>query len=145
MPTAGGINDYQEFKDVNANVVAYVSANGEFVTQFGQSVGPMTPVTTTSTIPSSASTVQVGAIAGAITLTLPAASSVTPGRELVINDGNGSISSSATVALKTPASGGKIGGVAANTASTSAAPYAFINAAWGAVRLISDGVNWNPF
>jgi len=145
MPTAGGINDYQEFKDSNANVLAYFSSAGEFVTQFGAVQGPVTPVTTTSTIPSSASSVSIGAISGAITLTLPAASSVTAGRDLVINDGNGSISSSATVALKTPLGGGKIGAVAANTASTSAAPYAFINAAWGSVRLMSDGTNWNPF
>ena len=145
MPTAGGTNDYQEFKDVNANVLAYFSSAGEFVTQYASAQGPVTLVTTTSTVPTSASLVSVGAIAAAITLTLPAANTVTPGRELVINDGNGSISSSATVALKTPASGGKIGGVAANTASTSAAPYAFINAAWGAVRLVSDGTNWNPF
>ena len=145
MPTAGGASDYQEFKDSQANVLAYFSSAGELVTQFGQCVGPITVVTATGSIPSSASSVQVGAIAAAITLTLPAANSVTPGRELTITDGNGSISSSATVALKTPASGGKIGGVSANTASTSAAPYAFINAAWGAVRLISDGTNWNPF
>lgn len=145
MPTAGGASDYQEFKDVNANVMAYFSSGGEFVTQYGQCAGPITVVTATGSIPSSASSVQVGAIAAAITLTLPAANAVTPGRELIINDGNGSISSSATVALKTPVGGGKIGGVANNTASTSAAAYAFMNAAWSGIRLQSDGTNWNPF
>ena len=75
----------------------------------------------------------------------PASSAVTPSRVLVIVDGNGSVTSSATVAVKTPSGGGKIGAVSAATASTSAASYAFMNAAYESIRLISDGTNWLPF
>lgn len=145
MPTAGGASDYQEFKDSNANVMGYFSSTGEFVPNYGLCLdGTPFAVTANATVPASASYVEVGAIAAAITLTLAAANAVTPGHLLTIGDGNGSISSSATVAVKTPASGGKIGAVAANTASTSAASYAFLNAAWTTIRLISDGTNWNP-
>ena len=146
MPQAGAAGDYAEVKDSQANVATYVSSTGEFVPQFGFCLdGTPYSVTTTSTLPTSASFVEVGAIAAAIVLTIPAANAVTAGRVLVIADGNGSVSSSATVAVKTPAAGGKIGAVAANTNSTSAASYAFMNAAYESMRLISDGTNWLPF
>lgn len=144
-PTAGGVGDVAEVKDINANVSTYVSSAGEFVPQYGLVLGPPLAVTANTTVPASASYVVVKAITGAITLTLPAANAVTPGHLMTIGDGNGSISSSATVATQTATSAsGKIGGVAAGSASTSAASYAFLNAAWTTLRLISDGVNWNP-
>lgn len=144
-PTPGAAGDFAEVKDSNANVDDYISSTGEFVEQAGLVLGLPQSFTATGTVPSSASYVEVGAISGAITLTLPAASAETAGHVLVINDGNGAVSSSATVAVKTPAAGGKIGAVAANTASTSAASYAFMQAAYSSIRLISDGTNWNPF
>lgn len=144
-PVTGAAGDFAEVKDVNANVVEYVSATGEVVPQFGLVLDVPNAVAVNTTLAGSASYVEVGAIAGAIVVTVPAASAVTPGHMLVINDGNGSVSSSATVAVKTPANGGKIGAVAANTNSTSAASYAFMNAAYSSIRLISDGTNWNPF
>ena len=149
MPVTGGAGDISEVKDSQANVAEYISAAGELVAQYGICFDSTPfPVTGSGavTVPASASWVEVGAITGAVTLTLPAAGAVTPGRAMMITDGNGSISSSATVALKTATSAsGKIGGVAAGSASTSAAAYAFINAAYGAVRLMSDGTNWSPF
>lgn len=146
MPVTGGAGDYAEVKDSQANVDQYTSSIGEEVEQFGMVFGAPFSVTANATVPASATTVEVGAIAGAITLTLPAAQVVTPGHILYVHDSNGSISSSATVALQTPTSAsGKIGGVTAGAASTSAASYAFLNAAWTSLRLISNGTNWNPF
>lgn len=147
MPVTGGAGDISEVKDINANVVEFISSTGEVVPQFGLVLDvPNAAVVANTTLAGSASYVEVGAITGAITLTLPAANAVTAGHMLVVNDGNGSISSSATVALKTATSAaGKIGAVAAGVASTSAASYAFLNAAYTGVRLISDGTNWNPF
>jgi len=145
MPTTGGAGDYSETKDSQANVVEYTSSLGEQVIQSGLVLGLPQSFTASGAVPSSASNVEIGAISGAITLTLPAASAVTAGHVLTVHDSNGSVSSSATVALQTPASGGKIGAVAANTPSTSAAAYAFLNAAYTGVRLISNGTNWNPW
>lgn len=146
MPVSGGAGDYAEVKDSQANVDQYTSSIGEEVEQFGMVFGAPLAVAANATIPASATTVEVGAVSGAITLTLPAASSVTAGHILYVHDANGSISSSATVALQTPSSAsGKIGGVAAGSASTSAASYAFLNAPWTSLRLISNGTNWNPF
>lgn len=147
MPVTGGTGDIAEVKDSQANVVEYISSTGEVVPQFGLVLDvPQAAVVANTTLAGSASYVSVGAVTGAITLTLPAANAVTPGHMLVVNDGNGSVSSSATVSLKTATSAsGKIGAVAAGVASTSAAAYAFMNAAYSSVRLISDGTNWNPF
>lgn len=144
MPTSGGVGDFAEIKDSSANVDSYVSAAGEYVTQYGFAVVPLT-VSATGALPTSASNVEVGTIAAAVTLTLPAAGAVTPGHVLWVHDVNGTVSSSATVALQTASSAsGKIGGVAAGSASTSAAAYAFLNSAYSAVRLVSNGTNWNP-
>jgi hypothetical protein len=146
MPQAGAAGDYSETKDSQANVVEYESSTGELVEQAGLVLGLPQTYTANATVPASATNVEIGAISGAITLTLPAAGLVTAGHILTIHDGNGSVSSSATVALQTPSSAsGKIGGVAAGSASTSAASYAFLNAAYTGVRLISNGTNWNPF
>ena len=145
MPTSGAAGDFAETKDVNANVDEYFSAAGELVEQYGLVLGTPQTYTANAVIPASASNVEIGAVAGAISLTLPAASAVTPGHVLTIHDGNGSVSSSATVGLITPAGGGKIGNVSAATSSTSAASYAFLNAAYTGLRLISNGTNWNPW
>lgn len=145
MPQAGGVGDIAEVKDVGANVDTYVSSAGEFVEQYGLVLGNPQTYAANAVIPASASNVEIGAVTGAITLTLPAANLVTPGHLLSISDANGSVSSSATVALITPTSGGKIGNVSAATSSTSAASYAFLNAAYTALRLKSNGTNWNPW
>jgi hypothetical protein len=148
MVVQGGTNDFAEIKDSNGNVLVYVSQNGEFVVQTGFVQGSPFPFgAANATIPASAACAMSNAAiaASGIQLTLPSASSVTPGRELVIQDAFGGATASNTIAVKTPASGGKIGAVAANTASTSAASYAFVNAAYGSIRLTSDGTNWNPF
>jgi hypothetical protein len=146
MPVTGPVGDFGEQKDVNANVDEYFSAAGELVEQFGFVLGnPQTIATSAATIPASASNVEIGAVGVAVALTLPAASAVTPGHILLISDANGSVSSSATVSVQTPAGGGKIGAVAAATASTSAASYAFLNAAYTSLRLKSNGTNWNPW
>lgn len=145
MPQTGGTGDFAEVKDSNANVDTYVSAAGEFVEQFGLVLGNAQTFSASGTIPSSASNVEIGTISGAIALTVPSASAVSAGHLLSIRDANGTVSSSATVSLQTPSGGGKIGAVAANTASTSAASYAFLNSAYSAVRIISNGTNWNPF
>ena len=149
MPVTGGAGDISEIKDSQANVVEYISSTGELVSQYGISIDSAPTVVTGSgaaTIPSSASWVEIGAITGAVTLTLPAASAVTPGHVLYVTDGNGSVSSSATVAVKTATSAsGKIGGVAAGSTSTSANTYAFMQAAYSAIHLLSDGTNWSPF
>jgi len=144
MPTPGGAGDFAEVKDVSANVDTFVSATGEFVEQYGLVLGTPQTYTSNSVIPASATNVEIGAIAGAIVLTLPAASAVTPGHILSIHDGNGSVSSSATVGMITPTGGGKIGNVSAATSSTSAASYAFLNAPYTGSLLISNGTNWNP-
>ncbi|HEV2346454.1 MAG TPA: hypothetical protein VGS97_20310 [Actinocrinis sp.] len=145
MPTSGAAGDLFEQRDVNANVDTYVSATGELVEQYGLVLGTPQTYTANAVIPVSASNVEIGAIAGAISLTLPAASAVTAGHLLSISDANGSVSSSATVGLITPTGGGKIGNVSAATSSTSAASYAFLNSAYGALRLKSNGTNWNPW
>lgn len=144
MPTSGGTGDFAEVKDTSANVLGYYSSTGEFVEQYGLVLGTPQTYTANSVIPASASNVEIGAISGAIVLTLPAASAVTAGHILAIHDGNGSVSSSATVGMITPTSGGKIGNVSAATSSTSAASYAFLNAAYTGTLLISNGTNWNP-
>jgi hypothetical protein len=143
-PTPGAAGDIGEQKDVNANVLEYFSAAGENVDQYGFALTPLT-ISATGSVPSSASNVEIGTISAAIALTIPAASAVTPGHILSIHDVNGSVSSSATVSLQTPTSGGKIGAVVAATASTSAAAYAFMNSAYGSLRIVSNGTNWNPF
>jgi len=144
MPTPGGAGDFAETKDTSANVDTYVSATGEFVEQYGLVLGTPQTFTASGTVPSSASNVEIGAISGAVILTLPAASAVTAGHILAIHDGNGSVSSSATVAMVTPTGGGKIGNVSAATCSTSAASYAFLNSPYTGTLLISNGTNWNP-
>ncbi len=141
----GAAGDIGEVKDVNANVDEYFSAAGELVEQAGLVLGlPLSIATSAATIPASASNVEI-ASAVSVALVIPAASAVTAGHLLSIRDANGTLSSSATCSVATPASGGKIGAVAANTASTSAASYAFINSAYGSMRLISNGTNWNAF
>jgi hypothetical protein len=150
MPQAGGTNDFAEVRDVNGNVLAYTSQFGETVLQNGLALGnPFLVGGANATIPASASLVQtnVAVASGGIVLTVPSASAsnLTPGHVLVIQDANGNASASNTIAVKTPVGGGKIGAVANNTASTSAASYAFINSAYGSIRLITDGTNWNPF
>lgn len=145
MPTPGAAGDFSEVKDVNANVLGYYSAAGEFVEQYGLVLGTPQTYTANAVIPASASNVEIGTLSAAISLTLPAATAVTAGHLLSIHDANGTVSSSATVSLITPTSGGKIGNVAAATSSTSAAGYAFLNAAYTGLKLVSNGVNWNPF
>lgn len=145
MPTAGGTGDFAETKDVSANVLGYFSAAGEFVEQYGLVLGTPQTFTANGVIPASASNVEIGSFGSSFYLTLPAASAVTAGHLLSISDANGSVSSSATVGLLTPTAGGKIGNVSAATSSTSAASYAFLNSAYGALRLKSNGTNWNPF
>ena len=98
MPQAGAAGDYSETKDSQANVVEYESSTGETVEQAGMVFGLPQTFTANGTIPASATNVEVGAISGAITLTLPAASAVTAGHLLMISDTNGTASSSATVA-----------------------------------------------
>lgn len=144
MPTAGADGDYAEVKDNNANVLSYHSSIGEFVAQYGLALGAPTTFTANGAVPAAESNVEIGTIAASIALTLPAASAVTPGHILSIRDANGTVSSSATVSLQTPTAGGKIGAVSAATASTSAASYAFMNASYAALRLISNGTNWGP-
>lgn len=144
-PTSGGAGDIAEVKDINANVLGYYSAAGEFVEQYGLVLGTPQTFTGNGTIPASASNVEIGSISGPMYLTVPSASAVTPGHLLSISDSAGTVSSSATVGLLTPTGGGKIGNVSAATSSTSAASYAFLNSAYGALRLKSNGTNWNPF
>lgn len=146
MPQTGQTGDIAETKDVNADVVTYVSPLGELVEQYGLVLGNPQTFTASGTVPSSASNVEIGAISGAIALAIPAASAVSAGHVLYISDANGSVSSSATVSLSTPSSAsGKIGAVAAGVASTSAASYAFLNAPYTSLRIKSNGTNWNPF
>jgi hypothetical protein len=145
MPQAGAAGDVGEQKDVNANVLEYFSAAGEVVEQFGLALAPFSVASSAATIPASASNVEIGAVGVATVLTIAAASGVTPGHVLLIHDAAGSVSGSATVSVQTPTGGGKIGGVAAATASTSAAAYAFMNSAYGSLRLVSNGTNWNPW
>lgn len=145
MPQTGGAGDYAEVKDVSANVDEYTSAAGEFVEQAGLVLGLPQTFTGNGVVPASASNVEIGTISGPMYLTIPSASAVTAGHLLSIRDANGTVSSSATVGLLTPSGGGKIGNVSAATSSTSAASYAFLNSAYSAVRIISNGTNWNPF
>lgn len=149
MTVLGAAGDFAETKDSNANVDSYTSAIGEEVTQFGFALGNpfLFGAAATATVPATVSLAQTNAAAAAsgVVLTLPGANAVNVGHILIIQDANGGVTSSNTVAVKTPAGGGKVGAVANNTASTSAASYAFINSAYGSIRLASDGTNWNPF
>lgn len=145
---SGGTNDFAEIKDVNGNVLAYVSQFGEFVVQNGLTLGNPFGVSGNATVPASASLVQTnGALSASAVLTIPSASAsnLTPGHVLVIQDAQGTVTSSNTIAVQTPAGGGKIGAVSAATPSTSANSYAFINSAYGSIRLVTNGTNWNPF
>jgi hypothetical protein len=148
MPQSGGTNDFAETKDVNANVLGYYSQFGEYVAQSGLVLGNPFLFSGNATVPASASLAQTNAsLSASAVLTLPDAGTVTAGHVLVIQDAAGGATSSNTIAVKTPTGGktSKIGGVSNNTASTSAASYAFINSAYGSIRLASDGTNWNPF
>jgi len=136
------LNDWAELKDNLGNLIGYTTAAGEFVPNEGLALGGSFAFSANATLPASATIAYLNATpAASAVLTIPAAQSVAPGRVLVVKDNTGSAAAAHPVQLQTPASGGKIDGTNANTATT-ATPN-IINAAYGVCRLMSDGTNWN--
>jgi hypothetical protein len=134
--------DWQELKDNLGNLIGYTTLAGEFVPNEGLALGASFAFSANATMPASATLAYLNATpATSAVLTIPAAQNVAPGRVIVVKDNTNSASATHPVQLQTPASGGKIDGTAANTATT-ATPIAIL-AAYGVVRLMSDGVNWN--
>ena len=140
---AGGVGDYAEVKDINANVAQYTSATGEEVAQMGFCLGGaggrFGVGASNASIPATASVVYTNATVAAsgVVLTLPAASAVTPGRLILFKDENGTATASNTLAVQTPTGGGTIDGTAAAT------KLVIVNSAYGMWKAYSDGTNWH--
>jgi len=144
MPTAGGTGDRNEIKDQFGNVDDYVSSSGELVAQYGLSLGGAAGrfaigSGATATMPSTASVAYTSATVatGGVTITLPNANAVTPGRLFIVKDENGTATGTNVIKVVTGTGGGAIDGSAQGTAVT------VVNAAYGSARLYSDGTNWH--
>lgn len=143
-PTAGASGDRNELKDQFGNVDDFLSSNGEWVAQYGLSIGGSAGrfgigSGATATMPSTASVAYTSATVATngVTITLPNASAVTPGRLVIVKDENGTATGTNVIKVVTGTGGGAIDGTAQGT------PVTAVNAAYGVARYYSDGTNWH--